>query len=181
LALLEADVADIVGVQESCKVSLAKIAAQVPGWVAYQDTGHRGKANTGILYRRSVPVIRCRYVPYIDSPTDHLAARFIAEAQLAGGVVFASGHRQPARDRSDWKTSDKVLHDWARGRQVVLAIDSNAHTAAIPTMEQRTGLRFVHVGIDGFLTSLPAAQVSKPVELAEPHSDHHPVVVTITL
>lgn len=106
-------------------------------------------------------------------------------------VRMASAHRPPGDERDEWPEFDAALRRFAKkaeadGLPVVIGMDANfpkgaGRAAAIRRLEEKTGLVWHGVGIDGFLTSKDVKFNTKPKKGDDDFSDHDPVSASITV
>ena len=169
---------DTLLLQETVDLDLTAMAASVAGWGAFQvrngaDDGH---ANTGVLYRTADGKITDTASTFLVDTKGERARYLTAVKQ--GGVWKGSAHINPKRFSFGIPTQLAHIGAWVRAHPgpVILGLDRNQCPPG--ALENATGLKWHGVGIDGFLTNMPVANLKA---FPKGFSDHPGVHADVSL
>jgi hypothetical protein len=171
---------DVVLCQETVGIDLTAFVSTVvgPPWGAYQERhgANDGHANTAVLYRLAGGVPTATGTTFLTS-TQGERVRYLTTVQQ-GGVWYGSAHINPKRFAAGIPQQLAHLGAWVKAHPgpVVIGLDRNQCPPS--ALEHATGLTWHGVGIDGFLTNLPIANLK---EFPQGFSDHPGVHAEVTL
>lgn len=168
---------DILLVQECVHLDLVAIAARHPGWSAFQQRSgnNDGHANTGVLYKTSLgPPLGTTEAFLGDLPSTR--ARYLAGVDLT--TWACSGHIFPDRDKAGIPTQLDNLGKWVKAHSGPVIIGMDRNQCPPGALENATGLKWVGIGIDGFLTNCKIANLK---EFPKGFSDHAGVYATVSV